>query len=194
MAVAAWLTVVLVGSTLVWAVISRTGQELVGATTATESAATGPTRPGHRGGATDRPSATGSKRPDGTSSGRPSASTGTATHSSAPTGSGRPTPTTTATRPPSSSAPAVARGSWSGVGGVVIVQCRAEAISLVSATPDAGFSVEVEKEERSLEVKFQRQGDDDRETKVEARCVAGEPRFTVESDDGGEEDDGEPEG
>jgi hypothetical protein len=55
--------------------------------------------------------------------------------------------------------------------------------------PSAGYSAEVDdRGPSSLEVKFEGQGEGGRETKVEARCVGGEPRFRVETDDG---DDGE---
>lgn len=194
-AVAAWLAVVLVGSTMVWAVISQVGEQVVGAEPSPQAAtATSPA------GRIGRPSHTSAGTPD--SSGGPGPASPTATpgasspsaQGSAPAGPGAttspgaPEPSSEPSSPPPPPPPAAVQGSWSGVGGTVIVQCRASAVSLVAATPDAGFSVEVEKEESALEVKFDGQGEDGRETHVQARCLGGRPRFGVETD-GGESGD-----
>ena len=74
------------------------------------------------------------------------------------------------------------RGTWSGTGGTVTVACTGATLSLVGATPEDGYSVEVEKDGSHLEAKFRRQGEDEREVKVEARCSGGAPRFSVETD------------
>jgi len=126
-AVAAWLVVVAVGSTLVWAVISRAGDGVVSA---------------------DSPAS-----------------------SAQPTGS----PTTR---------PTITRRTWQGVGGTVAVTCRGTSVSLDSAQPDSGFTIEVhERGPQRVEVRFEGRDDEsDDKSRVRAGCAGGLPVFEVDTD------------
>lgn len=148
-AAVAWLAVVAVGSTVVWAVISRAGEGVapttdpgVVATSTSPSTAPPPTPSSSR-------SPSRSAGPSGSSSG-------------SPTG------------------PSVVRRTWQGAGGLVIASCRGPVISLVSSSADAGFRVEVKgRGPEELELGFQGQGEEGRETELKARCEAGTPVFEV---------------
>ena len=152
-AVLAWLAVVAVGSTVVWAVISRAGDDIaptadpgVGAT----SSSTGPAGPA--------------------SSGRP------------PSRSPSRSPSGSTTGPTASPGPAAERRTWQGAGGLVIAECRRSAISLVSYSADPGFRVEVgDPGPEHLEGHFEGQGEEGRETELKADCVAGVPEFEVDT-------------
>lgn len=203
LAVAAWLTVVLVGSTVVWTIISHVGgpvalrADTVGPGPSASASATGPgagpTGAGRSGRAPrtkDSPSTQPSRAASTGSTTGPTS--GPTKGSVRPGGGGSPSrlPTRHGALPPASSpppVPEVRRATWSGVGGVVSVSCQGAALSLTGATPDPGFSVEVDKETHHLEVQFKGQGSEERETKVEAGCVSGTPRFSVEA--GGGSDD-----
>jgi hypothetical protein len=156
-AVAAWLVVVAVGSTLVWAVISRAGDGVVSADSPSSSAqpTDGPTEL-----PTTRPTITG----DPTGSGSPSASE------------------SSTTEPPPSADPV--RRTWQGLGGTVAVVCRGAAVSLDSAQPDSGFTIEVhERGPQRVEVRFEgRDEESDEESRVRATCRAGVPAFEVDDD------------
>lgn len=142
----AWLAVVAVGSTLVWAVISRVGDDV-------------------------------------TSSASPAA-TGTAGQSATPRPTGATGPDPSADTDPQDPDPGTRR-TWQGVGGSLVAQCRGDAVSLVSAQPDAGYAVEVEDEGPGVvAVEFEgREDDEGRKVKVEAVCVDGAPEFSVETDE-----------
>lgn len=74
------------------------------------------------------------------------------------------------------------RETWTGAGGVIVAACTASVIRLVGAQPDAGFTVEVkESGPDELEVEFEGQGEEGRDSEVRASCVDGAPRFTTES-------------
>lgn len=101
-----------------------------------------------------------------------------------------PTPPTSASsvrpsqRPPSSGAlgPVVERRTWQGAGGLVIAECRDTTISLVSSSADPGFRVEVgDRGPEELELKFEGQGEEGRETELKASCRGGIPEFEVTS-------------
>lgn len=147
-AVLAWLAVVAVGSTVVWAVISRAGDGIaptadpgVVATSSSRSGGPSPTRS--------------PTRPSGPSSGPSS-------------------------RPPAG--PADVRRTWQGAGGLVIADCRGSVISLVSSSADAGFRVEVKgRGPEELELGFEGQGEEGRETEVRAHCESGIPVFEVDT-------------
>ena len=109
----------------------------------------------------------------------------------APTASSTPTPqpvhpSATPSSPPATSptaAPAssgeVAR-TWNVSGGQVGVVCRGAQISLLYATPEDGWSVEVDHGgPEQVEVKF-RQGED--ETRVRAICTGGVPERVAEAE------------
>ncbi len=148
-----WVLVVAAGSSLVWVVISRAGQD-VGS------------------GAVSPPSAT------------PSTSS-SPTSSSTPRPSGSPSASPTTSRPSGSGGPEPVRRTWSGAAGVVTVQCRGAAVSLVGAQPSAdGYTVDVEERgPERVEVELQQRGDDGAETRVRATCSRGTPVIDVELDD-----------
>jgi hypothetical protein len=161
-----WLLVVAAGSVLVWVVISRAGQDVgsgaVAPPTAAPSAPSAPTSS-----STPRPSRT------------PSASSTTARPSGSPSAS----PTTA--RPSGTGRPPLVRRTWSGPAGVVTVQCRGRAVSLVGAQPSAdGYTVDVEEAgPERIEVELKQGGDDGGETRVRATCSDGVPVIDVELDD-----------
>ena len=82
-------------------------------------------------------------------------------------------PVTTATAPDNP-------GTWVGPGGKVTARCSGGDISLVTATPAVGFSVEVKDGgPQQLIVEFER-GGSERESRVRAICVGQAPEFTRE--------------
>jgi hypothetical protein len=155
---AAWVLVVALGSTLVWAVISRAGDGVVSAEAPTSS----PQPSDPTAVPTTRPTITGD--PSSPTSGSPSASA---------TGS---------TSPPVPASPV--QRTWQGLGGTVQVSCTGTAASLVYAQPDDGFTVEVhERGPDRVEVRFEGRDDEsDNESRVRAACVAGVPAFEVDTD------------
>ena len=86
--------------------------------------------------------------------------------------------------PTSGSAPAPGgprRSSWRGAAGVVVGECRGQAVSLVGAQPASGWSIEVDKTgPEQLRVEFE---NGEGRVRVEARCVDGSPLFTTGDDD-----------
>ena len=151
---AIWVGVVLVSSTLVWAVISRAGEGVTSE------------EPPVRSPSTSVPRGTGTPATGPTVS--PSAS---------PSTLGSPT------APLDPSTLSAVERTWSGVGGVVVVVCRGAAAELGTARPDTGFAVEVDDTGPDrVEVEFEASGDGDARTRVRAECVNGEPAFEVDSD------------
>ena len=149
-AIALWLAVVAVGSTVVWAVISRAGDGL-GSTADPAVIATlpagGPSRPPTSPSPTRHPS--------------PSASTAT------PGGTGSPAVTPQ-------------RRTWQGPGGFLTVECRGAEAALVARSADIGFVVEPTSQgPEEVTVRFEGQGEEGRETEVTARCVGGVPVFVA---------------
>ena len=181
-AAAAWLAVVTVGSTLVWAVISGAGDVVptAGEPATSQSSATSEPTVVHQPGRTLSPS----RKPSATASGPgPSPSAAPSITPAAPS------PPTTASSPRATAAPATPaapaaqRRTWQGSGGYVSVECRGARISLVAAQADAGFRVEVGKRgPEEVEVKFDGQGEEERETEVHAHCSGGTPVFEVRTD------------
>jgi hypothetical protein len=183
--VLAWTFVVVIGSSLVWVVISRagagvapqadsSGEAVADVLTPTPSHGPGPaqsstTRPTLRPEPSEAPSsAAPSEPPVSSAPGVPSSDPRTAP----PPGSGPSAP---------SSSPAPVRRSWSGTGGTVVAECSGSRISLVAAQPDAGFAVEVGgRGPGEVEVSFHGRGDEERETQVKGVCVGGTPRFSAE--------------
>ena len=71
-----------------------------------------------------------------------------------------------------------ARRSWQGAAGVVVAECQGGAISLASARPNSGWSIEVDKTgPDDLRVEFENA--DDGRVRVEATCAGGSPAFVV---------------
>lgn len=176
-----WLAVVVAGSTLVWAVIAATGNELTGADSAVPrpdgTVATAPTPP-----TTSSPSARPSRRP----SAEPNTPT---TPAASPSRTTAAEPTTAVTPRPtrraSSPAPVERSATWTGSAGVVTTRCAGSVISLVRAVPSAdGYRVEVKDNgPREVEVEFEGRGEEtEQETRVRAECVGGSPRYRVDRD------------
>lgn len=167
----AWVAVVVLGSTVVWGVVSRVGRDAAPAAAPAAPAASSAATAG------PRPSARPSTRPSTRPSARPSSGS-----SAVP--SGRP-----ASSAPASSAPpppATVQRTWSGAAGVVVASCRGTSVSLVRAVPSAdGYRVEVtDRGPRRLRVELEgREDQEGSDTRVEAECVGGEPRFSVSAED-----------
>lgn len=157
LAVTAWVVVVALGSTMVWAVISRAGEGVVASNDpdpAADSSAADvePSSPSPSPTPTDTPTSTSTPSPSRTPS---------------PTGS-----------PPT---PAVERGTWEGAAGRVVVQCVGATISLVGAQPYGGYGIEVDARGPSrVEVEFERADDSDSRRRVRATCLDGLPRFEID--------------
>lgn len=204
--VAAWLTAASIGSAMTWAVISRAGSEVV---TPAPAAAREPgsTRApqAHRGDgpARSRGPRRGAEAPDaGEPSTRPSRSPrpvpSASPSPSAPAASGPPGPQDPGSRGGTStgsasafpsSAPSPESGrqrTWQGPGGTVVVTCRRDEAELDAAQPDSGYQVEVrDRGPDEVEVDFEGQGaDQDADTRVQATCESGEPRFDADVDPG----------
>ncbi len=180
----AWVAVIAVGSTLVWTVISRVGEDLTTADpgvlrTAGAVSTVPATQPGVR--LTRRPHPT------------RSASSAPTTASSAPAPvitpivptpvtSSAGQPTTHPTSQPSAQ-PSAQRRTWQGPGGFVAAVCHGRSISLDAAQADSGFRVVVEdRGPEQVHVNFRGQGDEGRETEVQARCQGGTPVFSTHTD------------
>ncbi|MET1059001.1 MAG: hypothetical protein ABWX84_05365 [Nocardioides sp.] len=150
LAVVAWVVVVAVCASLVWAVISRAGRGVAGGDDALPAAEQSAPR-----------SPASSPTPSRSPSRSPSAS-----------------PSHTASSP--STPETTARRSWQGPAGVVSAECRGAAVRLTGAVPSSGYGVEVDDTGPDrLRVEFE-SGDGDRRTRVEATCRAGLPVFTAE--------------
>ncbi len=191
-AVAAWLAVVLVGATVVWAVISRTGQELVSGDAlaqagTTPSASAPPLQTTSPSGPIERRSAKPSAKPSRSSS--PS-SPETSAPSSSPT-SAPSSPSGSGSRPPrnggqptSSPPPAPARhsGTWRERPGTVKVTCQGSTLRLDSLLPNAGWESELpEAHDGGLEVHFHRASGEG-EVELKVWCSGGRPRFDAHGD------------
>ena len=152
---AIWVGVVVVCSTLVWAVISRAGEGVTSEEPPTRNPSTSVPR--------------GTGPPDTAPTLSPSDSPST-------------TPASPTTPVDPSTVTAVER-TWSGAGGVVVVVCRGTAAELGTARPDNGFMTEVnDTGPQRVEVEFEGSGENDAETRVRAECVNGEPSFEVDTD------------
>lgn len=189
---AAWLAVVLIGSSLVWAVISRVGEGLIDATvpvvanqaianTLTASPQQSPSNPASGGDGHQHHGDDGHGHPShhATPSATPTPTVGSSSGSSTPGGGGQ------HHHPPTSkpsTSPAPEHRTWSGKAGLVSVSCTASTIRLVAAQPNSGYRVEVERGSREVKVVFQGTGEG---TEVEVRsvCEGGVPQFRVRIDD-----------
>lgn len=168
-AVIAWLSVVVAGSTMTWATINTAGQEVLSPATvptaravdgSTGSPGGGPRKSGEPGRRTPSPS-DGPTREDPTRSPDPS-----------------PSPTAPAASPTRSDAGDGPRNfTWRGSAGSVTVVCDGRTISLQAASPNNGYSVEVrERGPQEVEVRLR---SDDEEARVEAFCASGRAQFNV---------------
>lgn len=201
--IAAWLTAAGVGSAMTWTVISRAGSEVVTpAPTAVSEPGSARAPQPHRGDGTasprrprlgaDAPGAGEPPSPSAPSSGSqelvPPSPTSTLSSDPGSPAQESPGPTETASASPSSaSSPRTDRQrTWQGPGGTVVVTCRGELAELDAAQPDSGYQVEVrDRGPDEVEVDFEGQGvEEDADTRVEATCVSGEPRFDADVDRG----------
>ncbi len=184
-AVMAWLVLVGGASTLVWAVISRAGGEVV-ASQQPLAPASGTTlgqpsedvSPEPTSAATDASTATSS--PGSTPSDSPDSS------QPPPASPAASPPTTPRGSPPTSSpGPAPQRRTWQGLGGAVVAQCERAVISVISAAPADGFRAEVKNGgPEELEIEFEgREDETGHGATVRARCVSGVPDFRAEVSD-----------
>jgi hypothetical protein len=187
-AVAAWVAVVLVGSSMVWAVISRAGEQVAVDTGPATSAATSsaprvtqpgtvlsPRHPRHSGTPGSRGPGGGEPSGSGTPSSSPSSSGGPGT----PSTGGKPSQHPSGTTPP---APVTRSGTWSGAPGTLTVSCRGSSLTRYSLIANPQFSAHVdERGPSSMKVKFESQGENETETEVRAWCSGGPPRFSAES-------------
>jgi hypothetical protein len=162
----AWALVVAAVSAITWAVIDAAGQDLLA-------------------GSTLVPQESRSRAPRAQPSAAPSR-TAAVEPSTAPTA---PTaPTEPVSRTPETPTPQVASrgGTWEGPPGAVSVRCAGEGITLVSASPNNGYRIEVDRGAQEIEVHFKSSA---REYQVKARCGNGTPTFRVDSDGGERKDD-----
>lgn len=180
--VAAWLLVVATGSWLVWTVISDVGEER-------RPGLAVPVRPGQTPVASP-----GEDRADPTPTAAPSPSRTASTTAPATAPATTPASVSPSRSTPSAGADRGATGgsattrtlTWTGAAGVVTTRCTGARIELVGASASAdGYVVEVDdRGPTRVRVEFEGRGDETvPETRVEARCVAGEPSYDVRSGD-----------
>ena len=200
--VTAWVAVVALGSTLVWAVISRAGEGVVGSTTTAAGSAgdsststPGPRRVGSP--AVRKPSASPTKPSQGAGPRAEDSSSPSATQTTAPTAPSSPhtsshhhqtspSPTHHTSAPPANP---TRQRTWSGKAGSVTASCTGARISYGSALPQSGYRLaEWEYEGASqLKVKFEATGESHGETEVSGVCRNGAPQFRTESSGGGDD-------
>ncbi|MCG2800027.1 MAG: hypothetical protein L6367_16000 [Cellulomonas sp.] len=99
--------------------------------------------------------------------------------SQAPTSSAPSTPPPDPTTDPAPAPPTAVAATWSVTGGTVAAACTASAISLLYATPQDGWTIEVGSTgPEHLEIELTR---GEQETKVRAVCIDGSPVQTTEA-------------
>jgi hypothetical protein len=165
-----WLAVVVVVAGLTWRVIDSAGRDVLtsGAPSPLPAAGTTPQADGGSS-AVEPQDATG---PSSDSTPRSTWSAGSTATPEAPTPHPPPDQPETQVR------------SWQGSAGTVTTACRGAAISLQSVTPNDGWQVEVDdRGPGRVRVELTSRGDDEQETRVEAACSGGVPRFEVRTDD-----------
>lgn len=110
----------------------------------------------------------------------------TPTPSQAPTSSAPSTPPPDPTTDPAPAPPTAVAATWSVTGGTVAAACTASAISLLYATPQDGWTIEIGSTgPEHLEIELTRA---EQETTVRAVCVDGSPVQTTASESEGAED------
>lgn len=190
--VVVWVAVVLVASTMVWAVISRAGREVVvvsdpqaGGTGG--AAGTVQVRPGNR--LTHRPSS-GHTRGGPSTSADPSSSTDPSDGPTTP-----PTHSTTSSSPKpgggssSSGGPVAVKDTWTGRPGSIALECTGSVRSGLVVVPADGYRWELDDRTSSaVKVKFERTSSEG-EVEVWASCQSGVPRFQADGEDHEVEDD-----
>lgn len=207
LAVLAWIGVVAVTSAVAWATINAAGQRVlspaetlppVEAPTLVPSSDAESRLPTPKATPTKRPPRTSSPRTGpprtesprigaprtgspGTETSGPSTSTPSGgTTSRSPDAEPEPSPRRDAepSPRPERSGDDSERRTWQGAAGSVTVRCDGSRVSLQSATPNNGYSVEIrERGPEEVEVRFE---SEDREVDVEAFCENGTPEFSVD--------------
>lgn len=206
LAVLAWIGVVAVTSAVAWATINAAGQRvlspaetlppveapaLVPSSDAESRLPSPRTTPTKRPPRTSSPPRTKSPKPPETDAPRTGASDPEPTGPSSPTPDGG-----TTSRPPDGepepsprrdpdpsprrdrSGGDIERRTWQGAAGSVTVRCDGSRVSLQSATPNNGYSVEIrERGPEEVEVRFE---GDEREVDVEASCDDGTLEFSAD--------------
>lgn len=150
--IAVWAGVVLLGSTVVWVVISRVGGELSRQPTAA-SASPDPVM---------TPEA--SRAPKGDTQG--------------PGGGASPESSSPSDVDPSD---ATVSDTWSGLSGTVQVSCRGTRVTDWSASPDVGWYLETEREDGGIRAEFEQEGEG-REVRVEVLCTPDGPTFLTSNE------------
>ena len=166
----AWLALVVVGSSLVWAVVSRAGVGVDAGgsvpVVATPSGSTAPRSPTPSGSPYAVPS------PSAPSAPSPPTSPGSQPSSSQPSSA------------PPASPPAPQRGGWSGPGGTVVVTCTGDRIAFEGASADDGWNIEVkDRGPQRVRVELEERSGSERETHVEGRCTGGRAEFATGGED-----------
>jgi hypothetical protein len=191
----AWLVVVVVVAAVTWQVIDAAGRQVLGSGSSTPLTAAGSTADAQNA----LPSGSPSRRPrpaddDSSVAPRtPSAAAGTGVPEDQPgvepnDGPGAEpsaTPSQSPRQQPTQQAPPQAQvRSWQGAAGTVSASCTGATISLQSVTPNDGWGFEVDdRGPQRVRVEFTSRGEEEHETRVEAECLGGEPRFQVENKD-----------
>lgn len=197
-----WVSVVTVGSTMVWMVISRAGADVTASQPALGGASPESPSARARGPKIASPSAPISRRPHASSSagaGGDSPSAAPTTSAPATSGPSAGPRTSAPTRGTSSSGgggggggnpPAVTdRRTWNGVGGSVELKCQGTAISIVSSYANPGYQKIVEANgPQHVELKFVGQGREEHEDEVHAVCTSG-GQVSIQSDEHDKSDD-----
>jgi hypothetical protein len=178
----AWVAIVIAGSAVTWLAIDRAGQQVTGNPDASEtqpavvgtigSAPTAAAKPSHR------------PTPSASVSGTPAVTARPTVVVPAPTRAATPRSSSPAPRTPSPPAPSIETRTWTGAPGWVTVACTGSRATFKGASPNDGWSFERgDTSGEEIEVKF---GNGATEVQVRATCVAGVPRFQVDSgsDDG----------
>ena len=185
--VAAWLAVVLVGATVVWAVISRAGQELSSGDGFARAGSAASSAPGPRTVPPGGPLVKHTHRPRVRPSKPASPSSAPAT-SAAPTEDATHTGAPASTSPPKSTSPPPPSGStkhsatWSEDPGRVKATCDGAQLRLDSLVPNPGWGFEKpELKSSSAEVHFHKE-QGDREVELTVFCQAGYPKFDTHGD------------
>lgn len=200
-AAAAWLAVVMVGATMVWAVISRAGQELVAGETipggSRPSVASGPGQvvqtsgpgaPLQRRKPSSSPSSGGATDPGQDPSTGPSEGPGASGSPGRPSGG---SPSTGSTSPPSAQ---VKSATWNQAPGSVTASCKGPTLQRQwSVIEHAGWHAdepEYSAARNSLEVHFE-ENPGDGEYELWVTCVGGAPHFGGDWGSGGGDDEEE---
>lgn len=202
--ISAWLLVVAVGSAMVWTVISRAGDDLMPAASASLRASAPSAEKSASKAAPSKPQETAkailikSKEPKRSEPPSPSPT------ESAPPVEDPPSPQPSS--PPSrdddddngggdeqwgdnnKTPPAKFRATWQGVPGAVIAECVGWRISLIGAPANSGYHVDVDTWSGAIRVVFEKRDVSGERTTVFGKCHEGKPIFFDKTDDGSGDD------